>query len=133
MSDTNYFAALDKHNYMNMETFRKDGTGVRTPVWFAADPEADIRSGNAKLYVYTIANTGKVKRLRNNPRVRIAPCGRTGELQGEWIEGSARVIEGTDAERGSKLLAQKYFLKRIFDLFALFRLTKRAVLVVTPV
>ena len=44
MSDTNYFAALDKHNYLNMETFRKDGTGVRTPVWFAADPEVDIRS-----------------------------------------------------------------------------------------
>ncbi len=38
MSDGNYFAALDKHNYLSLETFRKNGAGVRTPVWFAADP-----------------------------------------------------------------------------------------------
>ena len=132
MSDTNNFVTLDKRSYLSLETFRKDGTGVRTPVWFAADPTADIRSREAKLYVYTVANTGKVKRVRNNPRVRVAPCGRTGELQGEWIEAKARVVEGAEAARGLKLLTQKYFLKRIFDLFAVFRPTKREVMVVTP-
>lgn len=132
MSDANYFAALDKQNYLSLETFRKNGTGVRTPVWFAADPSADVRSRDAKLYIYTIENTGKVKRVRNNPRVRIAPCNRTGMVQGDWIDANARVVEGVDAERGAKFLTQKYFLKRVFDLFAGLRRAKREVLVVTP-
>jgi hypothetical protein len=126
-----YFAMFDKQNYLSLESFRKNGIGVRTPVWFAADPGLDIRSREAKLYIYTIENTGKVKRVRNNPRVRIAPCSRTGVVKGDWIEANARVVEGAEAERGSKLLTQKYFLKRIFDLFAMFRVTKREVLVIT--
>jgi uncharacterized protein len=132
MSDANYFAALDKHDFLNLETFRKNGEGVRTPVWFAADPAADIRSRGAKLYIYTIENTGKVKRVRNNPRVKIAPCNRTGGLLGDWIEARAQVVQGAEAALGLKLLTQKYFLKRIFDLFAVFRKAKRDVLVITP-
>jgi PPOX class probable F420-dependent enzyme len=132
MSDANYFAALDKRDFLNLETFRKNGAGVRTPVWFAADPTTDIRSTGAKLYIYTVENTGKVKRVRNNPRVKVAPCNRTGKLEGEWIDASARVVEGTEAARGLKLLSQKYFLKRLFDLFAGFRGAKREVLVITP-
>lgn len=132
MSDASYFAALDKRDFLNLETFRKNGAGVRTPVWFAADPATDIRSGAAKLYIYTVENTGKVKRVRNNPRVRVAPCNRTGKLEGEWMDASARVVEGAEAALGLKLLSQKYFLKRLFDLFAGFRSAKREVLVITP-
>ncbi len=132
MSDASNFAALDKRDYLSLETFRKNGEGVRTPVWFAADPTADLRSREAKLYIYTIENTGKVKRVRNNPRVRVAPCNRTGVVEGEWIEAQAKVVVGEEAARGLKLLTQKYFLKRIFDLFAVFRPTKREVLVITP-
>jgi PPOX class probable F420-dependent enzyme len=130
--DASNFAALDKHDFLSLETFRKNGAGVRTPVWFAADPAMDIRSRDAKLYIYTIENTGKVKRVRNNPRVKVAPCNRTGGLQGEWIDASARVVDGEEAARGLKLLTQKYFLKRVFDLFAVFRRAKREVLVITP-
>ncbi len=132
MSDASYFAPLDGQNYLNLETFRKNGAGVRTPVWFAADPSEDIRSRSAKIYIYTVGNMGKVKRVRNNPRVKIAPCNRTGGLQGDWINANARIVEGAEAERGLKLLTQKYFLKRIFDLFAMFRKTQRDVLVITP-
>jgi PPOX class probable F420-dependent enzyme len=132
MSDANYFAALDKRDFLNLETFRKNGAGVRTPVWFATDPATDIRSRDAKLYIYTVENTGKVKRVRNSPRVRVAPCNRTGKLEGEWMDASARVVEGAEAARGLKLLSQKYFLKRLFDLFAVFRSAKREVLVITP-
>ena len=132
MSEANFFGPLDKQSYLNLETFRKNGVGVRTPVWFAADPTTNLRSGGAKLYIYTVENTGKVKRVRNNPRVRVAPCDRTGGLNGEWIDASAKVVEGAEADRGSKLLTQKYFLKRIFDLFAMFRAAKREVLVITP-
>ena len=46
--------------YLNLETFRKTGVGVRTPVWFAQ--EADT------FYVYTLPDAGKAKRIRNNPR-----------------------------------------------------------------
>jgi hypothetical protein len=53
-------------------------------------------------------------------------------LKGDWIDANAKVVEGAEAVRGSKLLTQKYFLKRIFDLFAVFRATKREVLVITP-
>ena len=132
MSDANHFGALEKSDFLNLETFRKNGAGVRTPVWFAADPASDIRSGGAKLYIYTIENTGKVKRVRNNPRVRVAPCNRTGKLEGEWIDAKAQIVQGAEAALGLKLLTQKYFLKRIFDLFAVFRSAKREVLVITP-
>jgi uncharacterized protein len=132
MSDANCFAPLDKQNYLNLETFRKNGAGVRTPVWFAADPTTDLRSRDAKLYIYTVENTPKVKRVRKNPRVKIAPCNRTGGLQGDWIDANAKVVEGAEAARGLKLLSQKYFLKRVFDLFAVFRSAKRDVLVITP-
>src|ERR1700742_3951974 len=110
MSDTNNFVTLEKRSYLSLETFRKNGEGIRTPVWFAADPTTEIRSRGAKLYVYTVENTGKVK------RVRVAPCNRTGGLQGEWIEAQAKVVQGEEAARGLKLLTQKYFLKRVFDL-----------------
>ena len=52
--------------YLNLESFKRDGTPVQTPVWFAEE--------QGVLYVYTLANAGKVKRIRRNPRIRIAPC-----------------------------------------------------------
>lgn len=132
MSNSNGFDAFSGHSYLNLETFRKNGDGVRTPVWFTADPTARVDSNDARIYIYTIENTGKVKRVRNNPRVRIAPCDRRGGLLGDWIEAKARIVEDQEAARALKLLGQKYFLKRVFDLFALFRRSKREVLVITP-
>jgi len=58
--------SFKKQKYLNLETLRKSGVGVRTPVWFVQD-------GNV-LFVRTIADSGKVKRIRNNPQVNIAPC-----------------------------------------------------------
>src|ERR1700760_1965155 len=113
MSDANYFAALDKHSYLSLETFRRNGAGVRTPVWFAADPATDIRSRDAKLYIYTVDGTGKVKRVRNNSRVKVAPCDRSGGLLGDWIDARAVVVEGGEATHGLQLLSRKYFLKRL--------------------
>ena len=64
------FEAFAGHKYLNLETFKKSGEGVKTPVWFAADPASDLASDAARLYAYTIGNSGKVKRIRNNGRVR---------------------------------------------------------------
>jgi len=88
-SDAMGFAAFAGHKYLNLETFKKSGEGVKTPVWFAADPSASLDSSDAKLYVYTIGVSGKVKRIRNNPRVKIAPCDM--RRQSAWRMGGSGV------------------------------------------
>lgn len=123
------FAAFSDKKYLNLETFRKNGQGVRTPVWFAADP-----SDAQRLYVYTIGNSGKVKRIRNNPRVRIAPCDMRGELLGEWAEARVEILQGEEAAQGMRLLNRKYVpWKQLLDFFAMFRKRERTVFAIRPV
>ncbi|HVS88581.1 MAG TPA: PPOX class F420-dependent oxidoreductase [Candidatus Acidoferrum sp.] len=127
------FAAFAGHKYLNLETFKKSGEGVKTPVWFAADPSASLDSSEAKLYVYTIGASGKVKRIRNNGRVRIAPCNARGGLRGEWVNARAEIVTGAEAEHGMRLLNKKYFpWKQLLDFFAMFRRRERTVFVVRP-
>ena len=132
MSPLAGFAALDGHKYLSLETFKKSGEGVRTPIWFAADPSSNLASGApAKLYVYTIGNTGKVKRIRNNPRVRTAPCDLRGRLLGDWIDAQAEIVTGAESARGMRLLNKKYFpLKQILGFFALFSRQERIVIAI---
>ena len=118
---------------MNLETFRKSGEGVRTPIWFAAEPAVSLDSAAPKLYVYTVGNSGKVKRIRNNPRVRIAPCDARGKLLGEWVEARAEIVTGAEFTHGMSLLNKKYMpLKQILGFFAMFRRQARAVLAIRP-
>jgi PPOX class probable F420-dependent enzyme len=113
--------------YISLETFRKTGVGVRTPVWFAADPVLP-----QSFYVYSEADAGKVKRIRNNPRVRVAPCDVRGNLRGEWVDAQSRIIEGAEAEKGQELLRQKYgWMKRIGDFFSRLMGHKQALLRIT--
>ena len=101
-----------KAKYLNLETFRKTGVGVRTPVWFAQD------DGRPLFYIYSEADAGKVKRIRNNPKVRIAPSNFLGELRGAWVEARARICEGDEAQHGQQLLRKKYLLKIVGDFFS---------------
>jgi len=78
--------AFENQLYLNIETLRKSGQRVQTPVWFAQAGEA--------LYVRTIKDSGKVKRLRRSKDVRVMPCGRAGEPLGEWLPAFAQ--ETTD-------------------------------------
>jgi PPOX class probable F420-dependent enzyme len=127
------FEALAKHKYLNIETFKKSGQGVKTPVWFAADPSVRIDSSDAKLFVYTIGVSGKVKRIRNNPRVRIAPCNASGKVLGDWVEARAEIVMGTEAEKGMQFLNKKYVpWKQMLDFFASFRRRERTVFVIRP-
>src|SRR5262245_11064631 len=98
--------------YLNLETFRKTGVGVRTPVWFAQDV-FDNAPTIPVFYIYSEADAGKVKRIRNNPEVRVAPCTMRGDVRGAWIDGRARLCEGDEAARGQRLLRQKYGLLKI--------------------
>ena len=89
-------ASLGEVRYLALTTFRRDGRPVVTPVWPA--------TVNGHLYVGTTNETGKVKRLRANPRVRVAPCNANGSrILGDWQEGSARRIE--DPALGQAFLA----------------------------
>jgi hypothetical protein len=96
------FTQFTKKSYLNLETFRKTGVGVKTPVWFVQD-------GNT-LYVRTENNSGKVKRIRNNNLVRVIPCTMSGKVQGEWENATAVLADGTEALRVRKLLDRKYGL-----------------------
>ena len=127
------FEAFAGHKYLNLETFKKSGEGVKTPVWFAAEPSARLNSGGAKLYLYTIGVSGKVKRVRNNPRVKIAPCDMRGRVLGEWVEARAEIVTGEEAARGTRLLNKKYFpLKQLLGFFASFTRRERIVFVIRP-
>ena len=110
--------------YISLETYRKTGAAVATPVWFAQE--------NDRFYVYSLANAGKIKRIRNNPRVRIAPCSARGVVKGPWVDAEARIVEGREEEHGHKLLNQKYWLKSLGDVFSKLMNRKRAVIVIVP-
>ena len=127
------FAAFAGQKYLNLETFKKNGDGVKTPVWFAADPTASIDSSGAKIYTYTIGVSGKVKRVRNNPRVKIAPCDMRGRVLGEWVEARAEIISGEEAAHGMELLNKKYFpWKQLLAVFASFSRRERIVFAIRP-
>ena len=99
------------HKYLNLESYRKTGVAVATPVWFAQD-------GN-ELYIYSLAEAGKVKRIRNNPRVRVMPCDFRGGPKGDWADASARIIDGAEADKAQRLLDKKYgLMKRIGNIYS---------------
>lgn len=77
-------AEFDKNRYMSLATFRKSGAEVKTPVWFAA--------ADGKLYCFSAANAGKLKRLRNSPKARIAPCDVRGNVLGPFQDTQARIV-----------------------------------------
>ncbi len=103
---------FEKQKYLNLETFRRNGEGMKTPVWF-------VQAGDV-LYVRTVANSGKVKRVRNNGRVNIAPCQADGALLGEWVPARAEEIHDQQTDRlVDRLLDQKYGIqKKLFGLMA---------------
>lgn len=104
--------------YVNLETYRKTGVPVKTPVWFAQDVSHRDPTITV-LYIYTEADAGKVKRIRNNPSVRVAPCNFRGSIRGTWVDGRARLCTEQEAEHGQELLKQKYgLLKTTGDFFS---------------
>ena len=110
MSSPNLALFADQ-KYLNLESFKRDGTPVQTPVWFAEE--------QGVLYVYTLANAGKVKRIRRNARIRIAPCTMRGKVIGPWVEAEATIVDATTAAHGHALLRQKYgWLKGIGNVFS---------------
>ena len=113
---------LDKQQYLNIETFRKNGIGVKTPVWFVLEGDA--------LYIQTETDSGKAKRIRRNGQVKVAPCKMDGALLGDWQPAIARDVIDTEViNKIDRLFGEKYgLLKGIFALGAVLLRKKYAVL-----
>ncbi len=95
---------LAGEKYINLETYRKNGRGVRTPVWFVESSSDD----GSILYVRTSDDTGKYKRIRNNPSVQVAPCDMRGTVKGKWVKGEARIASEEEKLKAFKMLEKKY-------------------------
>jgi uncharacterized protein len=94
------FDNLKNAKYIALETFRKSGQGVITPVWMAAD--------GGKLYVWTDGTSGKSKRIRASQRVRLCASDMRGTPEGEWVEAQARVLDQpADVQATAKRIAAK--------------------------
>lgn len=110
--------AFDEEQYMNVETYRKTGEAVRTPVWFV--------EVNGELCFTTEARSGKVKRLRRKPAVRVAPCKVNGEPLGDWHPGMARFLTADEIPEVKKIYSKKYGVQKIFfDLLGIFQRQER--------
>lgn len=96
--------------YIRLETVRKNGKIVATPVWFVEFEEM--------IFIRSYANSGKVKRMRNNPQVWVTPADAMGHPKGDPLEGEAHFVDALTAVKVSKLLYRKYGLMKIyFDLW----------------
>jgi PPOX class probable F420-dependent enzyme len=109
--------ALFPGRFLSVTSFKRDGTGVATPVWFVSDGE--------RLFAFTDVRSAKVRRIRRNPRVLIASCLPGGKLRRETVAGRAEVLTATvDLERVRELLFAHYKISyRVVTLF--YRLGRR--------
>jgi hypothetical protein len=95
---------LARERYLSLATYRRSGAEVKTPIWFASDPQDSRR-----LWMYTNAKTGKVKRIRVDGRARVAACNARGKVHGPWLDASARIeADARASQRAFDLLLQKY-------------------------
>lgn len=116
-------AQFSNQSYINLETYKKNGQAVRTPLWFVED--------YGVLYMRTPAMSAKVRRIRNNPRVRVVPSDWRGNPLGVWIDGEAHLIEASQAEWVNQLVKRKYgVMKRLIDIVARLRRIQPVVIAV---
>ena len=97
---------IKSNKYISLETYRKNGQPVQTPVWFVIKENL--------IYVVTRSKTGKVKRLKNNPQVKFALCTMRGNITGEWISGTVKILDQTQTNEAVKMRDKKYgFIAKI--------------------
>jgi uncharacterized protein len=98
-------AEIKDQKYICLTTFRKNGASVATPVWFGEEDDT--------LYVMTRSDSGKYKRIRNNPHVRVAPCTIRGKITGPEFAATVRLLPPEDWPRARSAIEKKYWLARI--------------------
>lgn len=97
-------SALAPEKYLSLTTYRRDGSPVSTPVWFVID--------GSRLLVWTSAASWKAKRLRRDPRVRVAACDFRGNVHSAAWDATARFLTESEGPRVQRLLLKKYPLAR---------------------
>jgi PPOX class probable F420-dependent enzyme len=103
------FSHLDGHGYCLVITYKRSGEPVATPVWFGVDHEG-------RLYFRTYAPSVKVRRIRNDPRVRIAPCSVRGKPLGPSAEGRARVLAEDEEPHAEETIQSNYGVgRRVYE------------------
>jgi len=121
MSTNNNVSQFLNQKYINLESYRRNGQAVRTTVWFVMDA--------GTIYIRTDMNSGKIKRIKNNPNIRITPSGARGQLKGKWIEGKIKMAGSLELEHANQLLEQKYGIQgKIIRVFNKIRNTRPTVL-----
>jgi uncharacterized protein len=93
-------SSIDDYRYIAFTTFRKNGNPVMTPVWFITQGE--------RVFIWTADDSGKVKRLRNNPCVQLGPSNHSGKLLGEVSEGMGRLVPKEESIPLQKAFKAKY-------------------------
>ncbi len=112
MSDK--FQSLVGQQYMNLTTYRKTGVAMVTPVWFALDSD----KGRERIVMITAPIAGKLKRIRNNPKVEVGPSNGRGKPLGPTITARARILSEAEGKVAEELLNRKYgFVKKLWNLF----------------
>jgi len=92
--------------YLSITSYRRDGSGVSTPVWFAAEGD--------RLLVMTDSRSDKVKRIRRNPYVTIAPCSGRGKPRAKRMPAHAELLPASEVERAKRLIRRKYRIDLLF-------------------
>jgi hypothetical protein len=114
---------LSKFKYIDIETYRKNGAGVRTPIWFV------VYQG--LIYFRTDDKSGKVKRIRNNPHVRIAPCDIRGNVKGKWSDGNVNFAGSAESSIVYSMIDEKYgFVATLIRIFNKIRHTNPVVIAI---
>lgn len=110
---------ISRSRYVRLVTHRRDGTGVPTPVWAAED--------DGELLVWTLRDSGKVKRLRRDDRVTLTPCdvrGRTAEGETPVEARATLLVDAAGESRARKAIAARYGWQ--FRLFTLVSKVRRS-------
>jgi PPOX class probable F420-dependent enzyme len=93
---------LGAAKYLSLTTFRADGSRVATPVWLVRD--------GGRLRVITRSDSGKVKRLRRNDSVLVAPCDARGRLRGQQVPATAVLQSPAETAATERMVASRYGL-----------------------
>jgi PPOX class probable F420-dependent enzyme len=119
-------AILQGYHYLNLTTFRKNDTPVVTTVWFA--------QANDNVYIWTAKKSGKVKRIRNNPMVEIAPSTHLGQPRGPAIKASARILSVLEQHVAEQMMNTKYgWQKQFFALIWRLQRQEHIYIEITPI
>ena len=102
---------IDSEKCISIETYRKNDEPVQTPVWFIIK--------NNLIYVVTRDKTGKIKRLKNNQKIKVATCSFKGKIIGKWRDGTATILDDEQTKRIAKLRDKKYgFMAKVAKFFS---------------